>query len=87
MWGPETPLRVDAGNDGAQGGASTATIVTSYSDWHGAPVENLGSNGAGGVTSGAGRLDVAAQASAAWEAAVCWGDDYAVRRLAEVRAV
>lgn len=59
VWGPETPLRVDAGNDGAQGGASTATIVTSYSDWHGAPVENLGSNGAGGVTSGAGRLDVA----------------------------
>lgn len=32
-------------------------------------------------------LDVAAQASAAWEAAVCWGDAYAVRRLAEVRAV
>jgi Ser/Thr protein kinase RdoA (MazF antagonist) len=32
-------------------------------------------------------LDIAAQASAAWEAAVCWKDDYAVRRLAEVRAV
>ena len=31
--------------------------------------------------------DVAAQASAAWEAAVCWDDDYAVRRLAEVRPV
>jgi len=35
-------------------------------------------------------LDVAAQASAAWEAAVCWdptgSDDFAVRRLAEVRA-
>jgi hypothetical protein len=31
--------------------------------------------------------DVAAQASAAWEAAVCWDDDYAARRLAEVRAV
>ena len=31
--------------------------------------------------------DVAAQASAAWEAAVCWDDEYAVRRLAEVRAV
>ncbi len=30
-------------------------------------------------------LDVAAQASAAWEAAVCWDDDYAVQRLAEVR--
>jgi len=29
--------------------------------------------------------DVAAQASAAWEAAVCWDDDYSVKRLAEVR--
>ena len=32
-------------------------------------------------------LDAASQASAAWEAAVCWGDAYAVERLAEVRAV
>jgi Ser/Thr protein kinase RdoA (MazF antagonist) len=35
--------------------------------------------------------DIAAQASAAWEAAVCWDptgvDEFAVRRLAEVRAV
>ena len=31
--------------------------------------------------------DAAAQASAAWEAAVCWRDEYAVKRLAEVRAV
>lgn len=31
--------------------------------------------------------DVAAQASAAWEAAICWDDEYAVRRLAEVRPV
>lgn len=31
--------------------------------------------------------DIAHQASAAWEAAVCWKDDYAVRRLAEVRGV
>jgi hypothetical protein len=34
-----------------------------------------------------GAHDVAAQASAAWEAAVCWDDGYAVKRLAEVRAV
>ena len=34
-----------------------------------------------------GAHDIAAQASAAWEAAVCWDDDYAVKRLAEVRAV
>jgi hypothetical protein len=35
--------------------------------------------------------DVAAQARAAWEAAVCWdpsgADQFAVKRLAEVRAV
>ncbi|GAA2861154.1 hypothetical protein GCM10010443_24370 [Actinoplanes cyaneus] len=31
--------------------------------------------------------DIAAQASAAWEAAVCWDDDHSVRRLAEVRAI
>ncbi|MEV0162558.1 phosphotransferase enzyme family protein [Nonomuraea fuscirosea] len=34
-----------------------------------------------------GAYDVAAQASAAWEAAVCWDDAYAVKRLAEVRPV
>ena len=34
-----------------------------------------------------GAYDIAAQASAAWEAAVCWDDAYAVKRLAEVRAV
>ena len=33
-----------------------------------------------------GEHDIAAQASAAWEAAVCWPDEYAVKRLAEVRA-
>ena len=31
--------------------------------------------------------DIAAQASAAWEAAVCWDDDYSKQRLAEVRPV
>jgi len=31
--------------------------------------------------------DVAAQASAAWEVAVCWDDEHAARRLAEVRAL
>jgi Ser/Thr protein kinase RdoA (MazF antagonist) len=31
--------------------------------------------------------DIAAQASAAWEAAVCWDDDYSHKRLAEVRPV
>ncbi|WP_064710106.1 phosphotransferase enzyme family protein [Rhizobium bangladeshense] len=31
--------------------------------------------------------DIAAQASAAWEAAVCWDDDYSKKRLAEVRSI
>jgi Ser/Thr protein kinase RdoA (MazF antagonist) len=34
-----------------------------------------------------GAHDIAAQASAAWEAAVCWDGEYAVERLTEVRAV
>lgn len=34
-----------------------------------------------------GLLDVAAQASAAWEAAVCWDDDYSKQRLAQVREI
>jgi Ser/Thr protein kinase RdoA (MazF antagonist) len=33
-----------------------------------------------------GAYDTAAQAWAAWEAAVCWDDEHAVKRLAEVRA-
>ena len=48
------------------------------------------------VTDGLGRLDevaydIAAQAAAAWDAAVCWDptgvDDFALRRLAVVRPV
>ncbi|WP_461357423.1 phosphotransferase [Bradyrhizobium sp. USDA 4454] len=31
--------------------------------------------------------DIAAQAAAAWQAAVCWDDEYSIKRLAEVRAV
>lgn len=31
--------------------------------------------------------DIAAQASAAWEAAVCWDDEYARRRLGEVQSI
>ena len=31
--------------------------------------------------------DIAVQASAAWEAAVCWDDEYSIKRLAKVRAV
>ena len=40
---------------------------------------------------GSNAYDIAAQARAAWEAAVCWKtsgtDQFAVRRLAEVRAI
>lgn len=32
-------------------------------------------------------LDIASQAAAAWEAAVCWDDEFSVKRLAEVRVV
>ncbi len=32
-------------------------------------------------------LDIAGQASAAWEAAVCWDDAHSIRRLAQVRAI
>ena len=32
-----------------------------------------------------GRLGSRSDADLAWEAAVCWDDDYAVKRLAEVR--
>lgn len=32
-------------------------------------------------------FDIASQASAAWEAAVCWDDEHSIKRLAEVRAV
>jgi hypothetical protein len=34
-----------------------------------------------------GRLGARGDADLAWEAAVCWDDEHAVRRLAEVRAV
>ncbi|MBR0753940.1 phosphotransferase [Bradyrhizobium jicamae] len=40
---------------------------------------------AGGLDAAA--HDIAAQASAAWEAAVCWDDDFSRKRLAQVRAV
>ena len=42
-------------------------------------------NNAAGLDHGA--HEIAAQASAVWEAAVCWDDEYAVKRLAEVRPV
>jgi Ser/Thr protein kinase RdoA (MazF antagonist) len=59
-------------------------------DWDEAHVDapDLGlalPHNAAGLDEGA--YDVAAQAWAAWEAAVCWDGEHAVRRLDEVRAV
>jgi Ser/Thr protein kinase RdoA (MazF antagonist) len=60
-------------------------------DWDEAHVDvpdlDLGKLPVGAAGYDAVEQDIAAQASAAWEAAVCWKDDYSVRRLAEVRAV
>jgi len=39
------------------------------------------------VDLGQDEYDIASQASAAWEAAVCWKDDFAEKRLAEVREI
>jgi hypothetical protein len=54
-------------------------------DWHGSQVDVPDLDLA--LPRNAGAYDIAAQASAAWEAAVCWGDNFAIRRLAAVRAV
>ncbi|RNL60637.1 hypothetical protein EFK50_20195 [Nocardioides marmoriginsengisoli] len=48
-------LVVNAGNDGAQGGPSNATINVSYTDYKNKS-EAIDANGAGGVVSGAGNL-------------------------------
>jgi Ser/Thr protein kinase RdoA (MazF antagonist) len=60
-------------------------------DWDEAHVDvpdlDLGSLPHNAARLEAGAHDIAAQASAAWEAAICWKDEYAVSRLAEVRAV
>jgi len=32
-------------------------------------------------------FDIASQASAAWEAALCWDDEHAIERLSQVRAI
>ena len=51
-------------------------------DWQDRPVAGHAPNLADD-----GGHDIAAQAWAAWEAAVCWDDEYSVKRLAEVRPV
>jgi Ser/Thr protein kinase RdoA (MazF antagonist) len=77
------------GNPNNPGNVRMTGTRVALIDWDEAHVDvpdldlALPHNGAGLV--GAAR-DVAEQASAAWEAAVCWDDAYARRRLAEVRA-
>jgi Ser/Thr protein kinase RdoA (MazF antagonist) len=84
------PACVVHGNPGNPGNVRMNAQRVALIDWDeshvDAPELDLAlPHNAAGLESGA--LDIASQASAAWEAAVCWGDGYAVRRLAEVRAV
>jgi Ser/Thr protein kinase RdoA (MazF antagonist) len=78
------------GNPNSPGNVRMTGSRVALIDWDEAHVDVpdldlvLPHNGAG--LTGAAR-DIAEQASAAWEAAVCWQDEYAMRRLAEVRAV
>ena len=54
--GPSMSLRADAGNDGAQGGDSTATVTVSYTDYQTTGGSIAPTTGAGGVVLGAGNL-------------------------------
>jgi Ser/Thr protein kinase RdoA (MazF antagonist) len=89
LAGRET--RVVHGNPNSPANVRMTTDHVALIDWDEAHVDvpdlDLGSLplNAAGLEDRA--LDIAAQASAAWEAAVCWKDDYAISRLAEVRPV
>jgi Ser/Thr protein kinase RdoA (MazF antagonist) len=78
------------GNPNSPGNVRMTADQVALIDWDESHVDVpdldlvLPHNGAG--LEGAQR-DIAEQASAAWEAAVCWKDEYAVKRLAEVREV
>ena len=78
------------GNPGNPGNVRITAGRVALIDWDEAHVDVsdldlvLPHNGAG--LEGEAR-DIAEQASAAWEAAVCWMDDYALSQLALVRPV
>jgi Ser/Thr protein kinase RdoA (MazF antagonist) len=78
------------GNPNSPGNVRITADRVALIDWDEAHVDVadldlvLPFNGAGLVGEA---YDIAAQASAAWEAAVCWDDDYSIKRLAEVRPV
>jgi hypothetical protein len=82
---------VDHGNPNNPGNVRMTANRVALIDWDESHVDLLPdldlvlAHNAAGLDDGA--LDIAAQASAAWEAAVCWDDGYAVKRLAEVRAI
>src|SRR5918912_3582503 len=78
------------GNPGNPGNVRMTADGVALIDWDEAHVDApdldlVLPHNAAGLDDGA--HDIAAQASAAWEAAVCWDDEYSIRRLAEVRAV
>jgi Ser/Thr protein kinase RdoA (MazF antagonist) len=84
------PTCVVHGNPGNSGNIRMNAERVALIDWDEAHVDapdiDLAlPHNAAGLEGGA--HDIASQASAAWEAAVCWGDEHAVRKLAEVRAV
>ncbi|MGO4257189.1 Ig-like domain-containing protein [Marmoricola sp. RAF53] len=56
--GQTVSLAADASNNGSQGGSSSAAVAVSYSDYENTG-GTIGANGTGGVTPGAGNLNVA----------------------------
>jgi Ser/Thr protein kinase RdoA (MazF antagonist) len=84
------PTCVVHGNPNSPGNVRMTANQVALIDWDESHVDVpdldlvLPHNGAG--LEGAAR-DIAEQASAAWEATVCWDDEYSRKRLAEVRAV
>jgi Ser/Thr protein kinase RdoA (MazF antagonist) len=89
LAGRET--RVVHGNPDNPGNVRITADRVALIDWDEAHVDvpdlDFGSlpHNAAGLDSIA--RDIAGQASAAWEAAICWDDDYSKGRLAEVRPV
>ena len=78
------------GNPGNPGNVRMTARRVALIDWDEAHVDVADldlvlPHNAGGLEGSA--HDIAGQASAAWEAAICWDDEYAIKRLAEVRAV
>jgi hypothetical protein len=55
VWGPSTSLVAQASNGGSVGGASSATVAVSHTDYQ-TVTNTIGANGAGGVSLGAGNL-------------------------------